>query len=314
MVRLSMSNGTREQHINTVALVRELATECGRPVRILADLQGRKNRLGRLPGGQVEWLTGDHVVLTTSQEQLTSHRTWTLYPWIPNLVQPGSAVLIDDGAVVLTVQHADSAEMHCTVAEGGTVTDGRGFTIPGATTFEPGLNQKDADDLLFAADLGVDLVALSFACSAEDYAAVHALAPSPLVIGKVEHPDAVKALSSMAGAFDGLMVARGDLALEIAFEDVPIVQKSAVRECSRMGKTSMVATQLLHSMRESSLPARAEVADIFNAVVDGADALVLTGETGYGKHPVRVVEVMRRVIESAERHLMDAGPSRTSSR
>jgi pyruvate kinase len=302
VVRLSMSNGTREQHETAARNVREIAAEAGRPVLLLADLQARKNRLGALPNGRAEWMSGEAVVLCAKPVEATSHRTWTTYPWLPERLRPDAKVLVDDGAIVLAVTDVSASELRCVVVQGGTVTSGRGISMPGATTVPPGLNDRDADDLRFARVLGVDLVALSFACSAADYNEVHSLAPDQLVIGKVEHPDALTSLPAMADAFDGLMVARGDLAVEIPFEDVPMVQKRIVAECGSRGKSSIVATQLLHSMRQSEMPTRAEVSDIANAVLDGADALMVTGETGYGLHPVRVVEVLHRVIVRAERY------------
>ncbi|MFG3309788.1 pyruvate kinase [Streptomyces wuyuanensis] len=307
VVRLSMSNGSRAQHQSAVRNVREIAAEVGRPVLLLADLQARKNRLGALPGGQAEWKSGESVVLCAAPTDATSHRTWITYPWAPDRLPPGALVLIDDGAVVLTVTDASASDLHCVVVQGGHVTSGRGISMPGATNVPPGLVDRDADDLRFARALGVDLIALSFACSAADYHEVHTLAPDQVIIGKVEHPDALASLSAMATTFDGLMVARGDLAVEIPFEDVPMAQKRIVSECTSRGKLSVVATQLLHSMRQSALPTRAEVSDIANAVLDGADALMVTGETGYGLHPIRVVDVLHKVIVRAEQHQDEVG-------
>jgi pyruvate kinase len=309
VVRLSMGNGTRQWHRQTVELVRTVAARLGRPVRFLADLQGRKNRLGHLPGGRSEWAEGDAVVLTTRRERPGSHRTWLELQRPPREICPGTTVFIDDGALVLTVTEVDPDRLHCVTVQGGVVTAGRGVTIPGPADCSRGLTERDADDLRFALSLGVDLVALSFVRTAADYDCVRAIARDQLIIGKIEHPDAMTSLSSIADAFDGLMVARGDLALEVAFEEVPFVQKAAVAECARLGKVSMVATQLLHSMRSSRRPTRAEVADVATAVLEGADALVLTGETGYGRDPVRVVEVLCRVIERAERFRSTAGPT-----
>lgn len=301
VVRLSMSNGTRERHLSTVALVREAAAEQGRRVTFMADLQARKNRLGRLPGGQAEWVPGDEVVLTAAPGPIAAGRTWITYPWDPDLVAEGTEVLVDDGAVSLRVKQVQPDELRCVVVEGGPVTDGRGVTIPGLV-MPPGLNERDAEDLRFALRLGVDMVALSFANSTDDYHRVRALAPDQLIIGKVESQAAVARLPELAAAFDGLMVARGDLGLEIPFEDVPLVQRAVIAECAGRGKLSIVATQVLLSMRTSLRPTRAEVADVATAVSDGAGGLMLTGETGYGRHPVHVVDVLRRIVERIERH------------
>ncbi|MGW2226109.1 pyruvate kinase [Streptomyces formicae] len=300
VIRLSMVNGTRERHRDTARYVREIAAESGRRVRLLADLQGRKNRVGALPGGRADWATGETVVLTARPDAATSHRTWVTHAWKPGTVPVGSGVLIDDGAVILAVEEADADVLRCSVVEGGPVTDGRGVTMRGGG-HRPGLTERDADDLRFAVSLGVDMVALSFA-RPDDHRALRDLAPDRMLIGKVEHPSAVDRLSDMAAVYDGLMVARGDLALELPFEEVPAVQKRTIAACARTGTHSMVATQLLHSMRESSRPTRAEVSDVANAVLDGADSLMLAGETGFGRHPVRAVDTLRRVIESAERY------------
>lgn len=301
LVRLSLGNGSFEWHASTARLVREVAAEQGRQVRLLADLQGRKNRLGRFPGGRTRWRPGETVVLTAVPGRPGRHRTWTTFPWQPAGVRPGASVYIDDGAVVLAIQRAEPAELHCLVVEGGTVTNGRGVSLPGGPGGPPGLCAGDLEQLRFARSLGVELVALSFARSPADYREVRAVAAEPIIVAKLEHPAAVAALPEMAASFDGLMVARGDLGLEIPFEDVPSVQRQALAYCAERGKVSLVATQLLHSMRERTVPARAEVSDIAHSVWDGADALVLTGETSHGRHPVRAVEVLRRVIERAER-------------
>lgn len=300
VVRLSMSNGTRERHRAVVRLVREAAAEQGREVRFLADLQGRKNRLGAFPEGGTEWATGDTVLLTASPGPLAPDRTSLTYSWDPEQIDKGTVVLVDDGAVSLAVTEVSRAELHCEVVEGGPLSNGRGVTIPGLTLFPPGLGERDRADLEFAAGLGVEMVALSFAQSADDCDAVRALAPGRFVIGKVENSAAVSRLPELVEAFDGLMVARGDLAVELPFEEVPHVQRAVLAGCRRHGRDSMVATQLLHSMRTSLRPTRAEVSDVANAVRDGAGALLLTGETGYGRHPVHVVEVLRRIVERAE--------------
>jgi pyruvate kinase len=299
-VRLSMANGTRERHRATVRLVREIAADQGRHVEFLADLQGRKNRLGQLLGGSAQWAEGDSVVLTARPGALAADRTWMTYGWNPSKIETGVPVLIDDGAVVLTVQEVLPDELRCVVVEGGPVTNGRGATIPGHTSFPSGLSEKDADDLAFATSLGVEMVALSFADSPADYHDVRALAAEPLIVGKVESPGAVDRLPAMADAFDGLMVARGDLALEIPFEDVPSAQFAVITETTQLGKRSMVATGVLHSLRTNFRPTRAEVADVVTVVRDGAGYLVLTGETGYGRDPVHAVDTLRRIVERAE--------------
>lgn len=303
VVRLSLNSGTRDWHTKTVGMVREIAARLDQPVQLMADLQGRKNRLGELPNGGSTWHENETVVLTLSSAGIGSHRTWMTRPFDPQRVQPGTLVLIDDGALVLAVIDVAQSGIECRVRTGGVVTTGRGITIRDATSHGSGIVERDLADLEFARTLGVEIVALSFACSPADYAQLKALAPDATIIGKVEHPDAVSQLEELAAAFDGLMVARGDLAVEIPFEDVPIVQQAVVEECRARDKQALVATQLLHSMRQSSLPTRAEVADIAAAVRSGAHGLVLTGETGFGRHPVLAVETLRRIIVRTERDM-----------
>lgn len=208
VVRLSMVNGSRERHLATVRTVRAEADRQGRTVSVLADLQGRKNRIGRLRDGAARWEPGEKVVLAAAPGDLDSHRTWLIHGWraVP---QAGSHVLIDDGAVVLRVEEADDSTMTCTVTQGGPVTDGRGVTLPGRQPIPVGLTPRDRDDAAFARHLGADMIALSFTAHPSDREALHRIAPEAALIAKIEHPDAVRALPPLIDAFDGLMVARG---------------------------------------------------------------------------------------------------------
>ncbi|MFE4832208.1 pyruvate kinase [Streptomyces sp. NPDC056672] len=307
MFRFSMVSGSHERHAMAVGLVRELSAEHGRTVRLMADLQGRKNRLDGLPGGKAVWADGDRVVLTHGEVgagDLGVHCVRSRLPWRDDLVRPGTAVLIDDGLIELSVVQSRAGVLQCVVVSGGPVSNGRGLTVQGATDVPNGLNDRDIEDLRFAASLGVDAIALSFAHSAQDGHDLRVLAPDAMLIGKVEHPTALAGLSDLTHAFDGLMVARGDLALEIPYAEVPFAQDEIVTACVKGDAVSIVATQFLHSMRRNIRPTRAEVTDIANAVLRGTDALLLSGETGFGQHPLRTVEVMRRVIERAERETM----------
>ncbi|MFD5315833.1 pyruvate kinase [Streptomyces sp. NPDC127098] len=307
IVRLGMCNGTREEHARTVDLVREAADKFDRPVRILADLQGRKNRLGALPGGRADWAAGETVELAARPCRPTSHRTWTKHPWPEEHVRPGGSVLVDDGAVVLRVKDAETGVLRCEVVQGGAVTSGRGVSMPGVVPDGNGLYEGDAEDLRFALTLGVDIVALSFAYGRADQEALRALAPDSVLMAKVEHPRTVDALDEVVEAFDGLMVARGDLALEAGYENVPFIQKRTIAACRRAGAYSMVATQLLYSMQQHARPTRAEVSDVANAVLEGADSLLLAGETAFGRQPVGAVTTLRRIIARAERYRCEAG-------
>lgn len=303
VVRLSLNSGDRQWHTNITQVVREAATTEGRPVRLIADLQDRKNRLGALPEDAVEWHAAQSVELTRHMSDCSTHRTWLTHGWPANKVTKGQRILIDDGALELCVEGTDDSTLQCVVVRGGRLTAGRGVTMPGIDARPAGLTSKDLDDLRFVHELGVDMVALSFANSPESAQQIRDLAPGLSVIGKVEDGPGVERINELADAFDGLMVARGDLAVELPYADVPFVQKDIVRACAEHGVASMVATQLLHSMRESVLPTRAEVADIAQAVLDGTDYLVLSGETGYGKHPVQAIRTLRLVIERAEDYL-----------
>lgn len=314
VVRLSMSNGSRDRHRATARMVREAAAANGRKVRLLADLQGRKNRLGGFLDGRSHWATGDEVTLTAWPGPLAGDRTWITHPWNPSKVRTGATVLIDDGTIVLTVREVRHGLLRCVVADGGPVTDGRGVTLPGATVFTPGLSERDADDLRFALELGVEEVALSFAETPQDHEAVRALAGDrAMVIGKVESRAALERLDALADAFDGLIVARGDLGQELPFEDVPAAQRRILAACAARGKTGMVATQVLYSMRAHLRPTRAEVADVAHAIQTGATAFMLTGETGYGRHPVHVVDVLRRIIERTEHDGVDVRGQATAA-
>ncbi|MDI5961184.1 pyruvate kinase [Streptomyces sp. SL13] len=305
VVRLALNSGDHAWHRRVVGAVREAADAGGRPVRLLADLQDRKNRLGGLPDGTAEWQPGQTVELTARRGEFTSHRTWLSHGWAAGRAVKGTRVLIDDGLLELCVEQADADVLRCTVVAGGRVGTGRGVAVQGAGARPADLTDKDVNDLLFVRELGVDAVALSFAAGPETAARIRDLAPGVEVIGKIEHDEGVERMQELAAAFDGLMVARGDLAVELPYTEVPFLQKAVVGACAGHGKVSMVATQLLHSMRDSALPSRAEVADITQAVLDGADCLVLTGETGYGRHPVAAVRTLREVVERAERHLAE---------
>ncbi len=304
VARLNFSHGDHADHERVYHMVREAADATGRAVGILADLQGPKIRLGRFAEGPVEWRTGDHVVLTSDDVAGTAERVSVTYKRLPSEVKPGDKLLIDDGRLALDVVGVEGTDIRALVVEGGPVSDNKGISLPNVAVTVPALSEKDAADLRFALGLKVDLVALSFVRSPDDVKLVHAIMDETggrlPVLAKVEKPEAVACLEEIVLAFDGVMVARGDLGVELPLEEVPLVQKRAVQLCRENAKPVIVATQMLDSMIENSRPTRAEASDVANAVLDGADAVMLSGETSVGRYPVLAVSTMARIIETTE--------------
>jgi pyruvate kinase len=305
VARLNFSHGTHRDHLQVYTRVREAAQVTGRAVGVLADLQGPKIRLGRFAHGPVEWRTGDTVVITSEDILGTHDRVSCTYRKLPAEVRPGDRLLIDDGKVAVEVKAvAGGTDIQCLVIEGGQVSDHKGVSLPNVAVSVPALSDKDAEDLRFALRLGVDLVALSFVRSPDDIKLVHEIMDEVglrrPVIAKIEKPEAVASLDAIVNAFDAIMVARGDLGVEMPLDEVPLVQKRAVQLGRELAKPVIVATQMLDSMIESSRPTRAEASDVANAVLDGADAVMLSGETSVGRYPVLTVSTMSRIIETTE--------------
>ncbi len=304
VARLNFSHGSHADHEQVYKLVRDAAQASGRAVGIVADLQGPKIRLGRFEDGPHEWRTGDTVVITGDDVIGTANRVSCTYRPLPREVKPGDRMLIDDGRVAVEVVAVDGNDIRCLVVEGGPVSNNKGVSLPNVAVSVPALSTKDAEDLRFALRLGVDLVALSFVRSPDDIKLVHEimdeLSMRRPVLAKIEKPEAVAALEPIAEAFDGIMVARGDLGVELPLEQVPLVQKRAVQICREHAKPVIVATQMLDSMIENSRPTRAEASDVANAVLDGADAVMLSGETSVGRYPILTVSTMARIISTTE--------------
>jgi pyruvate kinase len=304
VARLNFSHGAHAEHERVHELVRRASDTVGRAVGVLADLQGPKIRLGTFADGPVEWRTGDRVAITTEPVEGTAARVSTTYPRLTDDVVPGDRLLVDDGNVGLVVVEVRGRDVVCDVTEGGAVSDHKGLSLPGVTVSVPALSGKDADDLRFALGLRVDLVALSFVRSPADAGLVHAVMAEAgcrlPVLAKLEKPEAVADLDAVVDAFDGMMVARGDLGVEMPLEQVPLVQKRAVQVCRERAKPVIVATQMLESMIEHSRPTRAEASDVANAVLDGADAVMLSGETSVGRYPVQAAATMARVLDAVE--------------
>ncbi|MFI6230730.1 pyruvate kinase [Micromonospora echinospora] len=304
VARLNFSHGSHADHEAVYRLVREAAEAAGRPVAVLADLQGPKIRLGRFADGPHEWRTGDSVVITGDEVLGTKDRVSCTYRKLPQEVKPGDRLLIDDGRVAVEVTDVTGNDIRCLVTEGGPVSNNKGVSLPNVAVSVPALSEKDAEDLRFALGLGVDMIALSFVRSAEDIKLVHSIMSEVgvhrPVLAKVEKPEAVDHLEAIVLAFDGVMVARGDLGVELPLDQVPLVQKRAVQLCRENAKPVIVATQMLDSMIENSRPTRAEASDVANAVLDGADAVMLSGETSVGKYPVLTVSTMAKIVTTTE--------------
>ncbi len=311
VARLNFSHGDHADHGRRYQEVRRAAEAAGRNLAVLADLQGPKIRLGRFAEGPVMWATGERIRITVEDCDGDHDRVSTTYKQLAADVRPGDRLLVDDGNVALVaVSVENGTEVVCDVTEGGKVSNNKGLSLPGVAVSVPAMSEKDADDLAFALQLGCDFVALSFVRAPEDVQLVHKVMDEVgirrPVIAKIEKPEAVDALEEIALAFDGIMVARGDLGVEMPLEQVPLVQKRAVQICRENAKPVIVATQMLESMITHSRPTRAEASDVANAILDGADAVMLSGETSVGVYPVQTVATMGRIItsiESAGRHV-----------
>ena len=304
VARLNFSHGDHADHQQNYDWVREATDETGQAVGVLADLQGPKIRLGRFKEGATEWKDGEVVRITTDDVEGTHDRVSTTYKGLARDASPGDRLLVDDGKVGLVCVEVDGNDVVCRVTEGGPVSNNKGVSLPGMNILVPALSEKDKDDLRFALRMGVDLIALSFVRSPADVDLVHEIMDEVgrrvPVIAKLEKPEAVDAIESIILAFDAVMVARGDLGVEIPLEEVPAVQKRVIQIARENAKPVIVATQMLDSMIENSRPTRAEASDVANAVIDGADAVMLSGETSVGVDPHNVVRTMSRIVRSAE--------------
>jgi pyruvate kinase len=306
VARLNMSHGTYEDHEANYRTVRQASDESGHGVGIFADLQGPKIRLETFADGPVKLREGQQWTITTRDVPGDANVCGTTYEGLPDDVDEGDPILIDDGKVRLVVDSVDGQDVHTTVVVGGKVSDHKGINLPGVAVSVPALSEKDVQDLRWALRMGVDFVALSFVRSAADVDDVHKVMDEEgrriPVIAKIEKPQALEAIDGIVESFDGIMVARGDLGVECPLEDVPVHQKLVIDKARRRYKPVIVATQMLESMIENPAPTRAEASDVANAVLDGADAVMLSGETSVGAYPILAVETMSKIIESTEDH------------
>jgi pyruvate kinase len=307
VVRLNMSHGDHADHLKRLTLVRTLSKELQRPVSILADLQGPKIRTGRLIGGTpVEWKVGAKTVITVAEcPDGTAERVGTTYSGLAKDVIPGNTLLVDDGRMRLQVDSIHGDDICCTVLVGGLLKNNKGINLPGVNVSAPSLSDKDKADLAWAIANDVDYIALSFVRNARDVRNVknriQETGRTIPIIAKIEKPEAVENIDEILNEVDGIMVARGDLGIEISTQRLPVVQKELIRRANRAGKLVITATQMLESMIENPIPTRAESSDVANAIFDGTDAIMLSGETASGKYPVEAVAEMMRIAIEAEK-------------
>jgi pyruvate kinase len=306
VARLNLSHGSYAEHEAVYQMIRKASDDSGHAVGVLVDLQGPKIRLGTFSSGPVVVQPGDDFTITTREVPGSKVICATTYGGLPRDVAAGDLILIDDGRVCLRAVDVTETDVVTKVAVGGPLSDHKGINLPGVPVSVPALSEKDIEDLRWALHLRADIIALSFVRSGTDAEAVRRvmreegeLVP---VIAKIEKPQALDQIEAIVDAFDGLMVARGDLGVEVPLEDVPVIQKQLVEAARRNAKPVVVATQMLESMISSPRPTRAEASDVANAVLDGADAVMLSGETSVGSYPIEAVRVMSRIIESTEDH------------
>ena len=305
VARLNFSHGSHDDHAKMLQVVRSEAERRGKAIAVLLDLQGPKIRVGKIANGQIELRPGAELTITTENILGDDKRVSTTYTGLPHDVKPGDQILLDDGYLALAVTHVSGNEVKTVVVTGGMLKNNKGINLPGVDVSAPALSEKDRTDIGFALRHGVDYVALSFVRRAEDVLEAKRLLTfdgnTIPVISKIEKPQALDRLGEIIDVSDGIMVARGDLGVELGPEKVPLWQKRIIEETNKRGKIVITATQMLESMIENSRPTRAEASDVANAVLDATDALMLSAETASGLYPVEAVKTMARIIEEIER-------------
>ena len=304
--RLNFSFGDYSQHTESIAKIRKISKQCGQPLAILQDLQGPKIRIGTL-NHDVTVVGGGKVVLTGQTEHTSEFYLPTTYASIASDAKPGETILLADGKIIVNIESVDEAakEVHCIVEHGGTILTGKGINLPNTNISMPALTEKDIEDAKFGAKAGVDYVALSFVRSAADVKQLKKLlnveGVNTPIIGKIEKPEALDNIDEILDEVDGVMIARGDLAVEINFAAVPTVQKEIIAKANAKGKLTIVATEMLSSMIDNPRPTRAEASDVANALLDGSDVVMLSNETAMGNYPVQAVKAMTMIIEETEK-------------
>lgn len=308
VARLNFSHGDFEEHGNRIKNIRKANEELGTSVAVLLDTKGPEIRLGKLKEEPIELVQGDAITLTTEEILGDRTRIPITYNNLPNDITVGSTVLIDDGLIGLTVEAIEGTEIHCRIINNGPIKSKKGVNAPGVKISLPGITEKDAGDIVFGIEQGVDFIAASFVRKASDVLEIRELlekhnAGHIQIISKIENQEGVDNLDEILEVSDGLMVARGDLGVEIPAEEVPLVQKMMIKKCNHAGKPVITATQMLDSMQRNPRPTRAEASDVANAIFDGTDAIMLSGETAAGKYPVESVQTMSRIAERTEEAL-----------
>jgi pyruvate kinase len=314
VVRLNFSHGTHEEHLRAIQNVHAAVEKTGNEVAILQDLQGPKIRIGEIGVPAIDLRHGERLVITTETIIGGPGRVSTTYVGLPGDVHPGDDILLDDGKLRLRVTAVAGHDVQCEVLVGGPLSSHKGINLPGVAVTAPSFTDKDLHDLEFGIAQGIDFVALSFVRSADDVrrlrATISARVPAGAkipVIAKIEKPQAIANIDEIIAEADGIMVARGDLGVELPPEDVPIHQKMIIQRCNTAGKPVIVATQMLESMVGNPTPTRAEASDVANAVIDGGDAVMLSGETSVGKYPLEAVRIMERIIRKVESERLGRG-------
>lgn len=311
--RINFSHGDHESHARTVKYVRQAALNQKKPVAILSDLTGPKLRVGRFKDGKINLIPGQTFTITTEKILGDDRRVSVNHPGLAKDIQAGLTILLDDGLLTLRVTKTTDTEIICEVEIGGELSNNKGMNVPGTCLSIPSLTEKDRLDLTYAIEtLKTDYIALSFVRTAEDVALAQSLAGETPVIAKIEKPEAIENLEAIADIADGVMIARGDLGVEIGSEKVPVIQKHIIREVNKRDKVVITATQMLDSMIRNSRPTRAEAADVANAVIDGSDALMLSAETASGRYPLESVRMMHAIIQEVENAMLVQTRERTA--
>ncbi len=307
VARLNFSHGTYDQHLTVISQIREISEKLGKPVGILQDLSGPKIRIGKIADSPVVLEPGQQFTFTTKEVVGDSSHVTLPFPQLPGQIKRGQMIYVDDAKLEFRVVSSRDTEIVTKVVIGGELSSNKGFTVPGASYDVPGVTEKDKQDLRWGLEHGVDWVASSFVRCADDIVPLRKVmreaerrAP---VIAKIERPEAVKNIEEIIDAYDGIMVARGDLGIELPIDEVPVIQKHIIRRCNCAGKPVITATQMLDSMMTNPRPTRAEVTDVANAIIDGTDATMLSGETAAGQFPLESVQMMDKIARRTERSL-----------
>ncbi|RLD30471.1 MAG: pyruvate kinase [Bacteroidetes bacterium] len=307
LFRLNFSHGTHDEHLKLIEFIRELNNELNTHIAILADLQGPKIRIGDVENNSVNLIAGESIEIVTSKCLSTADKLYIAYPEFPRDVKHGDKILIDDGKIMLTVEKTDDFKsVKAKILYGGVLSSKKGVNLPNTKISQPSLTEKDLSDAQFALSHKVDWIALSFVRSPQDMLdlreIVNKISPDTRMIAKIEKPEALDHLDEIIQASHGIMIARGDLGVEVSFSKLPMIQKNIIQKCINHGKPVVIATQMMESMITNFRPTRAETNDVANAVLDGADCLMLSGETSVGNFPVKVIANMKQIVNWTEEH------------